>query len=136
CFRALRGLRGHHCGDPRLACADTAAQCIRLGHSMDLQCLGYRRSLECFLPGQSRRPPGGAIGCDLFHSDFHRALIADHSWTRFPNSSPTSTATLDAERPTNSMMSSGDGAIKQVPWTSWDRRAGLYECEVVVRRRA
>lgn len=54
--------------------------------SLDLQCLGYRRSLQCFLPSQPLRTHSGTIGCQLFHSDFHGAPTADHAWTRFPDS--------------------------------------------------
>src|SRR5215475_9298623 len=89
CLRAVGGLWGHHCGNTRLACPDIAAHCIRHCHRMDLQSLGYSRSLQCFLPGQSRRAHGGPAWFYLFHSDFHRAPTADHARTRFPDSSAT-----------------------------------------------
>src|SRR6516165_259382 len=66
---------------------------------MDLQSLGYSRSLQCLLPGQSRRAHGGPAWFHLFHSDFHRAPVADHARARFPNSSATSTSTQDARKP-------------------------------------
>ena len=34
---------------------------------------------------------GGAVGCHLFHSDFHRAPTADYARTCFPDSSAAST---------------------------------------------
>jgi hypothetical protein len=89
----------HHCGDPRFACADIAAQCIRRCHSMDLQYLGYSRSFQCFLPGQSRRAHRGAVGRHLFHSDFHRAPTADHARTRFPDSYAASASTRNSRKP-------------------------------------
>src|SRR5215472_13992584 len=63
------------------------AHSIRHCHRMDLQSVGYSRSLQCFLPGQSRRAHGGPAWFYLFHSDFHRAPTADHARTRFPDSS-------------------------------------------------
>jgi hypothetical protein len=44
-----------------------------------------------FLPGQSRRTIGGAVGSCIFPSDFGSAASADYARTRFPNSSATST---------------------------------------------
>src|SRR5215471_13098056 len=71
------------------AYGDIAVRQSRHCHRMDLQSLGYSRSLQCFLPGQSRRAHGGPAWFYLFHSDFHRAPTADHARTRFPDSSAT-----------------------------------------------
>ena len=89
CLRAVSGLWGHHCGDTRLAFADIAAQGVRRCRRMDLQSLGYSRSPQRFLSGQSRRAFGGAAGGRVFPPDFHRAATADYARTRFPNSSAT-----------------------------------------------
>ena len=89
CLRTFRRLWGYDCGNTRLAGADLAAQCVRRGHRMDLQSLGYIGPLQCLLPGQSRRADGGATGSHVFHPDSHRAPIADHARTRFPDSSAT-----------------------------------------------
>ncbi len=53
--------------------ATIAAQCSWCWHRVDLQCLGFSRSRECVLPGQSCRAVGGAVGGGLLHSDFASA---------------------------------------------------------------
>ncbi len=52
---------------------------------------GYSRSPERFLPGQSRRTIGGAVGSRILPSDSRGAAAADYARTRFPDSSATST---------------------------------------------
>ena len=69
--------------------------------------LGCSRSVQCFLPSQSRRSHAGPVGCHLFHPDFHRAPIADHPRARFPDSCATSTSTRDPRKPAPSMMAPG-----------------------------
>src|SRR5258708_4232494 len=55
-----------------------AATWGRRCHRMDLQSLGLSRSPERFLPGQSRRALGGAVGSHLLLSDFCCAATAGH----------------------------------------------------------
>jgi hypothetical protein len=54
---------------------------------MDIQSLGFSRSSQHFLPGESCRTVGGAVGSRILHSDFAGAAAADYPRTRFPNSS-------------------------------------------------
>jgi hypothetical protein len=75
-LRAFRGLWRHHCSDTRVALAAIAATCGWRRHGMDLQSLGLSCSRERFLPGQSLRPVGRAVGSHLFHSDFDCAITA------------------------------------------------------------
>ena len=89
CLRAFRGLWGFHCGYTRVNFAAIAAGCGWRCNRMDLQSLGNSRSPECFLPGESRRAVGGAVGSHVFHSHCACADTADHARTRVPDSSST-----------------------------------------------
>jgi len=60
---------------------------------------------------QSRRPHGGAVGCHLFHSDFHRAPTADHARTRFPDSSATSKCIRGTAKPPLSIKAPRKGGV-------------------------
>jgi hypothetical protein len=56
---------------------------------MALQPLGFGRSPQRLLPGQSQWAHAGTVGCHLLHSDFHRTPATDHARTRFSDSSAT-----------------------------------------------
>ena len=53
---------------------------------------GFSRYPQRFLPGESRRTFGGAVGSRIFPSDCDSAAAADYARTRFPDSSATSTS--------------------------------------------
>src|SRR5262250_3273169 len=54
-------------------------------HGMDLQLLGFSRSPQRFLPSQSRRTVGGAVGSRILPSNSRRSVAPDHARTRFPH---------------------------------------------------
>ena len=83
----------HHRGDTCVAFAAIPATCGRRCRRMDFQQLGFSRYPQRFLPGQSCRTIGGAVGSRILSSHFDSAAVADYARTRFPNSSPTSTRT-------------------------------------------
>src|SRR6516164_3955253 len=103
CLRAFGGLWGHHCGNACVAFTAIPAQCGWRCRRMDLQPLGFSRYSQRFLPSQSRRTIGGAVGSRILPSDVDSTAAADHARTRFPNSSAASTGTRNARKPAPSM---------------------------------
>jgi hypothetical protein len=77
---------GHHCSDTGIAFAATVAQRAWRCRRLDLQPVGFSRYPQRFLPSQSRRTIGGAVGSHILPSDCHCAAAADYARTRLPSS--------------------------------------------------
>jgi hypothetical protein len=74
-----------------VAFAVIAAQCGGRCRRMALQRLGFGRSPQRFLPGQSRRAVGWGVGSRILPSDFDSAAAPHYARTRFSYSAATST---------------------------------------------
>ena len=66
---------------------------------VDLRPLGFSRSPQRFLPAQSLRTIGRAVGSRILPPDSHCAAAADYARTQFSDSSATSTGTRNARKP-------------------------------------
>src|SRR5215467_14493806 len=110
CFCAFRGLWGHHRRDTCVAFAGNAAQWGWRCRRMDLQLLGFGRYPQRFLPGQSRRIIGGAVGSCILPPDFGGAAADDYARTGLPNSCATSTCTGNRRTP----IESGAGTFRNL----------------------
>ena len=103
--------------DPCLAFAAISAQCGWLGRGLDLQSLGHGRYPERFLPGQSRRSPGRAVGSRILPSDFGSTAAADYPRTRVPDSSGRSTGSFATKQQARSLRIFGQtGRRRTASW--------------------